>query len=174
MLIEIYSINGCHLTFYFCCRHLVTSDMAAETSEIPTKRQRMEPEVCAIHCTDDTSELVLPRDVDPWKTLVRAAEIRNHADLVGLARTTPEGEVPRIWYHRKCRSIFTMKKLLDAYIPKLQAAGSSARPPRVTPSTSKVLEEKCIFCDKTNKYIKGQKIPGGHDQVGHEMQLSRS
>ena len=117
----------------------------------------MEPEVCAIHCTDDTSELVSPRDVDSWKTLVRAAEIRNHADLMGLARTTPEGEVPRVWYHRKCRSIFTLKKLLDAYVPKLQAAGSSTRPPRVTPSTSRVLEEKCIFCDKTSKYIKGQK-----------------
>ena len=50
-----------------------------------------------------------------------------------------------------------MKKLLDAYVPKLQPAGSSARPPRVTPSTSRVLEEKCIFCDKTSKYIKGQK-----------------
>ncbi|KAJ8416694.1 hypothetical protein AAFF_G00325720 [Aldrovandia affinis] len=92
--------------------------MAAETTEIPTKRQRMEHEECTIHCTDDTSGLVLLRDLDSWKTLVRAAEIRSHAGLMDLARTTPEGEWPWVWYHRKCRSIFTMKKLLDTQVPK--------------------------------------------------------
>lgn len=34
---------------------------------------------CAIHCTTDTSELVSPRDLDSWRTLARAAEIKGHA-----------------------------------------------------------------------------------------------
>lgn len=50
-----------------------------------------------------------------------------------------------------------MKKLLDAQVPKVQAEGSSARAARATPTSSRVLEEKCIFCDKASKYIKGQK-----------------
>ena len=131
--------------------------MASEVTEHSNKRQRMEHEECAIHCTDETSELVSPRDVDSWKTLASAAEIRKHAALVNMARTTPEGEIPRVWYHRKCRSIFTMKKLLNAQVPRMQDAGRSARPTRATPSTSRVLEEKCIFCEKTSKYITGQK-----------------
>ena len=131
--------------------------MASEVTEHSNKRQRMEHEEVAIHCTDDTSELVSPRDVDSWKTLVSAAEIRKHAALVNMAITNPEGEIPRVWYHRKCRSIFTMKKLLNAQVPRMQDAGRSARPIRATPSTSRVLEEKCIFCEKTSKYITGQK-----------------
>ena len=50
-----------------------------------------------------------------------------------------------------------MKKLLNAQVPRVQDAGRSARPTRATPSTSRVLEEKCIFCKKTRKYITGQK-----------------
>ena len=50
-----------------------------------------------------------------------------------------------------------MKKLLDAQVPKVQAEGGSARAAQATPTSSRVLEEKCIFCDKASKYIKGQK-----------------
>ena len=50
-----------------------------------------------------------------------------------------------------------MKKLLAALDPKLQLSVSSTRSTRATPSTSTVLEAKCIFCDKTSKYIKGHK-----------------
>ena len=39
----------------------------------------------------------------------------------------------------------------------MQDAGRSARPTRATPITSRVLEEKCIFCEKISKYITGQK-----------------
>ena len=50
---------------------------------------------------------------ESWKTLLRAAEIRNHQEILELSKSLSEGEVPFIHYHRKCRSIFTMKKLLD-------------------------------------------------------------
>ena len=45
--------------------------------------------------------------------MLRAAEIRNHQEILELSKSLSEGEVPLIYYHRKCRSIFTMKKLLD-------------------------------------------------------------
>lgn len=122
--------------------------MAAQTSENLTKNL----EECAILSTTDTSKLVSPRDLDSWKTLVKAAEIINHVGLMDLARRTPEWEWPQVLYHRKC-----MKKLLDVQVPKVQAEGSSARAARATLTRSRVLEEKCIFCDKASKYIKGQK-----------------
>ena len=72
---------------------------------------------CIIHCTEEkgttTSNLVSPKDLTSWKTLVRAAKIRNHTKLLEVANSTPEGEIPKISYHRNCRSIFTMKRDLD-------------------------------------------------------------
>ena len=35
-----------------------------------------------------------------------------------IAKDLHEGEIPRIYYHRQCRSKFTMKKLLDSIITK--------------------------------------------------------
>ena len=43
-----------------------------------------------------------------------------------------------------------MKKLLNAPVPRLQDAGHSARPTRATPSTSSVLEEKCMICESSD------------------------
>ena len=68
---------------------------------------------CIIHCTNDSTNLVSPKDDDSWKTLLRAGEIRTHDEILEISKSLSEGEVPRIYYHRKCRSIFTMKKLLD-------------------------------------------------------------
>ena len=61
-----------------------------------------------IHCTDDSSDLVNPKDAESWKT-----QIRNYQEIVELSKSLSKGEVPLIYYHRKCRSIFTMKNLLD-------------------------------------------------------------
>ena len=71
---------------------------------------------CIIHCTNDSTNLVGPKDDDSWKTLLRAGEIRKHEEILEISKSLSEGEVPRIYYHRKCRSIFTMKKLLDKII----------------------------------------------------------
>ena len=65
-----------------------------------------------IHCTDD-SDLVNPKDEESWKTLLRAAQIRNHQEIVQLSKSLRDGEVSLIYYHRKCQSIFTMKSVLD-------------------------------------------------------------
>ena len=40
---------------------------------------------CIIHCTDDSSDLVNPKDGESWKTLLQAAQIRNHQEIVELS-----------------------------------------------------------------------------------------
>ena len=42
--------------------------------------------------------------------LLNAAVIRNREGVLSIAKTLKEGEIPRISYHRKCRSIFTLKR----------------------------------------------------------------
>ena len=92
-------------------------DMAnAEDSCVPAKRRRLD---CVIHCSpnDETeSKLISPQNINSWKTLITAAEIRNHTPILELAKKLSDGEVPDVKYHRKCRSIFTMKKDLERLI----------------------------------------------------------
>lgn len=122
---------------------------------------------CIIHCCDGDSDsnLVSPQNLDSWKTLLRAAEIRKHLPLLNLAKDLREGEIPTVHYHRRCRSIFTLKKSLDSITQKDSekiasaseaAEGNSRRPSRAAPSKSVVYDEKCIFCEKSSKYVKGQ------------------
>ncbi|KAK9539538.1 hypothetical protein VZT92_004638 [Zoarces viviparus] len=117
---------------------------------------------CAIHCSDEEADATLvPQNIDSWKTLLRAAEIRKHAPILNMAKDLPEGEIPPVQYHRKCRSIFTMKKLLDSIIVREDPRGKTAkdtprRSSREAPSTSKVYDEQCIFCEKASKYLRGQ------------------
>lgn len=123
-----------------------------------------QPQVeCIIHCSDDEGRLVSVKDDDSWKTLLRAAQVRNHAPVLELAKDIPEGHIPAIHYHRKCRSIFTMKKLLDDILKKDKKCASSSakekefkRTPRHVPSTSRTYSPECIFCQKSTKYLKGQ------------------
>ena len=125
-------------------------------SEIPERRARRE-KYCLIHCSDDDGALVCPNSVESWKTLRRAAEIRRHEEILAIADNSPD-EIPEVCYHRKCRSIFTMKKDLDRIHANEKTEsrkdtesveGASIRG---TPSTSRVYEKVCIFCDKKDKY----------------------
>ena len=59
------------------------------------------------------TDLVSPKDEESWRTLVRVAVIRKHQPLLVIVETVSEGGIPEIYYHSKCRSIFTMKKLLE-------------------------------------------------------------
>ncbi|XP_056156559.1 uncharacterized protein LOC130130771 [Lampris incognitus] len=123
------------------------------------KRPRGE---CIIHCSDDTDKLVSLQSVDSWRTLLRAAQIRNHAPVLKLAKDIPEGQTPAIYYHRKCRCIFTMKKILDGLLAKEKKSCVSAeekeskRVARHAPSTSRTYDAECIFCQKNSKYSKRQ------------------
>ena len=80
-------------------------------SSISCKRQRIEP-YCIIHCTDDNTKLISPNSLDSWKTLQKAAEIRKHEDILSIE--VADDQIPNgIFYHRKCRSMFTHKHDLD-------------------------------------------------------------
>lgn len=125
------------------------------------KRPKME---CIIHCSDDKDKLVSLQGADSWKTLLRAAQIRNHAPILEMVEDLPEGKIPTLYYHRKCRSIFTMKKLLDRILEKEKQSASesstekkeSKREARQVSATSRTYSEECIFCQKTDKYVTGQ------------------
>ena len=91
-----------------------------------------------------------------WKTLFNAATIRNHEPIVEIAKTLGEGELPKVTYHRQCRSIFTLKgnlnklSLLDAKeranCNSTNSRRSSIRQPKANPS--RIYQRVCIFCKK--------------------------
>ena len=93
-------------------------------------------------------------------TLVRAAAVRKHKPLLDTAaETLNEGEIPSIYYHRKCRKMFSMKKLLET-ISKPQQGTDDQQPTaakrtsiRQSPTTSTAYEHVCIFCEKKSKYL---------------------
>ena len=105
-------------------------------------------------------ELVRPKDEESWSTLVRAAAVRKHKPLLDIAETLNEEEIPSIYCHRKCRSVFTMKKLLET-ISKQQGTDNQQLTTakrtsiRQSPTTSTTYEHVCIFCEKKSKYLKG-------------------
>ena len=134
--------------------------MAEQSTSGPQpKRPRID---CLIHCSDDDSNLVAPKDPDSWDTLLRAAEIRGHRPILDLAEDLPEGSIPSVLYHRKCRSIFTMKKELNRIQTQSKSSAERSqtedlrKSTRQGPVTSRVYEAKCIICDKCSKYLKGQ------------------
>ena len=103
------------------------------------------------------------KELESWKSLLNAAVIRNHEEVLDVAETLKEGEVPQISYHRKCRGIFTMKsdlqKLSHSGIKVEEQGGTSSRRSlvRQTVTTqSRVYERICVFYEKT-KYLRGTK-----------------
>ena len=69
---------------------------------------------CIIHCTDASDDLVCIQSMESWKTLLNAATNRHHQAVLDVASNLHDGIVPNIKYHRKCRSTFTVKKLLES------------------------------------------------------------
>ena len=128
-----------------------------------TKR-RPRFDTCIIHCSDDESLLISPKDLDSWKSLLKAATVRNHRALLNLAENVKEGEIPHVSYHRKCRSLFTMKRDLESIsqktaaasqIPEFNTESEEQRPDREEPSTSRTYPKIHILCQKRTAYKKG-------------------
>ena len=153
--------------FYYISKEFGGLSDMSEDSEIPAKRARREM-YCLIHCSDDDGALVSPNSVESWRTLRRAAELRHHEDILGTQVNSPD-EIPKVYYHRKCRSIFTMKRDLEKIISdekkeckkdtEMTTDGDSQRRASIRgqPSTSRVYEKICMFCEKKDKYKKGSK-----------------
>ena len=70
-----------------------------------------------IHCTKDSGDLSSVKDLQPWKTLVRVAEIRQYAPILDLTKTVGGEELPTTMYHRKCRNIL-WKEILTTYVKR--------------------------------------------------------
>ena len=122
-----------------------------------TKPPRFETFI--IHCSDDESLLFSPKDLDSWKSLLKAATIRNHRLLLDLAENVKEGEIPHVSYHRKWRSLFTIKRDLESISQTAAAASqipefNKQRSRREEPSTTRTHPKICIFCQKTTAYKK--------------------
>ena len=118
---------------------------------------------CIIHCTNDSEELTALRDIRSWESLLKAAEIRQYNPVLDLAEKSKDGEIPGICYHRKCRSIFTIKKDLDRIFKAKGTTGNAEfsmsqerRSSRGPPAKGTTYDRICIFCNKESKYGKGQ------------------
>lgn len=68
--------------------------------------------------SSELSELSSPKDADSWRTLLKAAEIKGFSPITGIF--VNENEVPELFYHRQCRSTFTLKKSINALLNKEQ------------------------------------------------------
>ncbi len=107
---------------------------------------------CIIHCTNDDEKLVSPQSVESWNTLVRAAWIRKHSPILQLAAETTGGDIPEVYYHRRCRSSSIKYKLKHPNLRAFQQEISAL----VQFPTLRTYAAKCTFCDKTSKYARKQ------------------
>jgi hypothetical protein len=121
---------------------------------------------CLIHSETNKEDihknLVSPRDESSLETLLEAARIRKCSAVLEIARQTNNNPAA-FFYHRSCRSIFTLKRYLDAIEPPdiadveddSQVLPSTSRPKRDPSQASILLGNSCILCGKANKYKKG-------------------
>lgn len=74
----------------------------------------MEAKTCIIHNPNVNEEkLTSLRDMNSWKTLLEAAEVRQCSAIIDISKTLKENGIPNISYHRTCRSLFVMPKDLE-------------------------------------------------------------
>ena len=79
---------------------------------------------CADHVTawlcDNEKQTLSPQSHDSWLTLLKAAKIRKFTPVLVVAKDLKEYEVPPVFYHRKCRGLFTVKRDLETMKRKTQ------------------------------------------------------
>ena len=120
--------------------------------------------ICSQGPTETDGHLITPQTHESWQTLLKAAEIRDYAPITDAAKQVEENEIPKVHYHRKCQSVFTMKRDLHTLMKRKaettpdndSASGCSSKRYSRRPSESRVYDPVCIFCGKA-KYIKGSK-----------------
>ena len=92
---------------------------------------------------------------------MEAAKVRKHDGILKIARNVKEGEVPVLYYHRRCRSVFTLKRDLESLKRKVgfeEEEDEDEFVPFETPrkrskaTSSPVYAQECIFCEKV-KYV---------------------
>ena len=69
---------------------------------------------CIIQFEQVTEEhLVELKDRASWETLLNAAKIRKFKVVIEIDKNLGESDIPAVKYHRKCRSLFTLKRDLQ-------------------------------------------------------------
>ena len=130
---------------------------------------------CIIHyaaCDKEEEHLVSPTDTSSWLALLEAAKVRNHQAVLDVAKTVDENHLPNIAYHRKCRSLFTMKRDLESIKRKREGTVDEESNPTKRqcrrPSTERrVYDPVCIF----GKKIKFMKNPKSREKLIQAVQL---
>ena len=109
-------------------------------------------ELCIICPTETDGHLITPQTHESWQTLLKAAEIRDYAPITDAAKQVQENEIPKVHYHRKCRSVFTMKRDLHTLMKRKAETtpGCSSKRYSRRPSESRVYDPVCIFCGKVS------------------------
>ena len=115
-------------------------------------------ERCIHYETVKETKLLKLSNEDSWSTLLDAAVLRNERRLVQISQNLHEVQIPDLYYHKRCRARFTLKRDLgklrnQTAEPKM----SSPRPSHVPNLSSPVLPKKCIFCNIVNKFVDGER-----------------
>jgi len=117
--------------------------------------------ICMLKPTEKEGHLVCPQTHESWETLFEAAKVRMYNPIINAAKSLGDNEIPKIYYHRKCRSVFTMKRDLNTLKRKANTSPSddlsfSAKRMCRRPPESRVYDAICIFCNEV-KFIKSSK-----------------
>ena len=109
---------------------------------------------CIIHCTSTEGQLSKLSGYESWLTLLEAAKHRNFEPILEASRLLVDHEIPNIWYHRSCRSVFTLKKNLDKFVQDDNGETLTRKSQRnvISNSSGTVLPKTCLFCQK-EKYL---------------------
>ena len=136
-------------------------------TEPPKKRLCIDQENdCIIHCNtgNASDDLASLQDARSWQALLRAATIREYEPVTELGDDYTGNEFPEwIKYHRRCRSIFTMKRDLDKIVEEKNRSDKPViitpirRSIRGEPTTSTTYERVCIFLRSNEKVHKRER-----------------
>lgn len=85
-----------------------------EDLEILVKCVRREM-YCLIYCSDDDGVFVSLNLVELWRILRWVVELRYYEDIFGIQVNLLD-EILEVYYYRKCRSIFIMKRDFEKII----------------------------------------------------------
>ena len=55
-----------------------------------------------------------PLNYESCVTLLEAEKLRKHDGILEIARNVNKGEVPVLYYHRNCCSVFTLKRNIES------------------------------------------------------------
>lgn len=129
----------------------------------PPKKPRRERQtlknciICGVSA--DAETLSSPKDLNSWQTLLNAAKIKCHENI--LQFQSCDDEIPSILYHIECRKVFVHKKSLEKIRSLAKSSEQSFESmksiPQRTSTTSTVYDKVCIFCDKASKFSKNSK-----------------